>query len=402
MIKAIRNIAGRVSAFNMEKNVMKKSAVLVVMLAVLMTISCVAIREAKAIDRGSVKVALLGSDYASYINDVQAYLLPFSDLAVIDIVEVQSSTPSLATLLNYDSVLVWSNFNFFDSVALGDVLADYVDFGGGVVLATFSWYEPDYGLEGRIMGNYTPFEQVGGNLYTTANLSWYNSSHPIMDGVSTISEQFRDNVTLTAGAELVAEWSDGTPFVATKGSVVGITLFPPPSQWTGDVPNLIHNALVWAVPQPVLALVPGTGFASTTIVGSGGFASNSRITVTWDGTPIPTVPNTLTSDLYGNFTAIISVLTPNEPGSHIVNATDEYGRSAWAVFTVVDMTGPQGPQGPQGATGPQGPEGAAGPQGQQGETGPAGEVSLVYIVAPIGLSVVAIILAAYAVVKKKP
>ncbi|MDH7564379.1 MAG: hypothetical protein QHH24_05835 [Candidatus Bathyarchaeota archaeon] len=232
-----------------------------------------------------------------------------------------------------------------------------------------------------------------------------------MDGVSTISEYFRDNVTLTAGAELVAEWSDGTPFVATKGSVVGITLFPSSLQWTGDVPNLIHNALVWAVPQPALVLVPDTGFASTTIMGSGGFAGNSRITVTWDGTPIPTVPNTLTSDLYGNFTAIISVLTPNEPGPHIVNATDEYGRSAWAVFTVVDMTGPQGPQGPQGATGPQGsqgpqgpqgPEGATGPQGLQGETGPAGEVSLVYIVAPIGLSVVAIILAAYAVAKKKP
>ncbi|MDH7564381.1 MAG: hypothetical protein QHH24_05845 [Candidatus Bathyarchaeota archaeon] len=97
---------------------MKKSAVLVLILAVLMALSCAAIRESKAIVGGSIKVALLGSDGSSYINDVQAYLLPFSDLAAVDIVDVLSSTPSLATLLNYDSVLVWSNMVFFDPVAL--------------------------------------------------------------------------------------------------------------------------------------------------------------------------------------------------------------------------------------------------------------------------------------------
>ncbi|MDH7564380.1 MAG: hypothetical protein QHH24_05840 [Candidatus Bathyarchaeota archaeon] len=49
------------------------------------------------------------------------------------------------------------------------MLADYVDLGGGVILATFVWYGSPFGLEGRIMGNYTPFERVGGSLYTTAN-----------------------------------------------------------------------------------------------------------------------------------------------------------------------------------------------------------------------------------------
>jgi len=261
------------------------------------------------------------------------------------------------------------------------------------------------------MTDYSPFQQAGGSLYTTADLDWYNSTHPIMNGVSAISEYYRDNVVLTTNAELVANWSDGYPFVAVKGSVVGITLFPPPLQWTGDVPTLIHNALVWTVPQPVLDLVPETGFASLTIVGSGGFAGNSKITVTWDGTPIPTVPNPITTDIYGNFTVIISVLTPTTPGPHIVNATDEYGRSASKTFTVVDMKGPQGPQGPQGETGPQGPKGENGSQGIQGETGPPGsqgdagppgEVSMLFIAVPTALSIVAIILAAIPLFKKKP
>jgi len=390
---------------------MRKSIVMIATLTALMAISGAAIRKSKGLESGSIKVALLGADDSSNIGDVQTYLLPFSDLALVDVVNVLSSTPSVSTLLNYDSVLVWSNSPFNDAVALGDVLADYVDLGGGVVLATFVWYGPSYDLEGRIMTDYSPFQQAGGSLYTTADLDWYNSTHPIMNGVSAISEYYRDNVVLTTNAELVANWSDGYPFVAVKGSVVGITLFPPPLQWTGDVPTLIHNALVWTVPQPVLDLVPETGFASLTIVGSGGFAGNSKITVTWDGTPIPTVPNPITTDIYGNFTVIISVLTPTTPGPHIVNATDEYGRSASKTFTVVDMKGPQGPQGPQGETGPQGPKGENGSQGIQGETGPLGsqgdagprgEVSMLFIAVPTALSIVAIILAAIPLFKKKP
>ena len=390
---------------------MRKSIVMIATLTALMAISGAAIRKSKGLESGSIKVALLGADGSSNIGDVQTYLLPFSDLALVDVVNVLSSTPSVSTLLNYDSVLVWSNSPFNDAVALGDVLADYVDLGGGVVLATFVWYGPTFDLEGRVMTDYSPFQQAGGSLYTTADLDWYNSTHPIMNGVSAISEYYRDNVVLTTNAELVANWSDGYPFVAVKGSVVGITLFPPPLQWTGDVPTLIHNALVWTVPQPVLDLVPETGFASLTIVGSGGFAGNSKITVTWDGTPIPTVPNPITTDIYGNFTVIISVLTPTTPGPHIVNATDEYGRSASKTFTVVDMKGPQGPQGPQGETGPQGPKGENGSQGIQGETGPPGsqgdagppgEVSMLFIAVPTALSIVAIILAAIPLFKKKP
>ena len=153
--------------------------------------------------------------------------------------------------------------------------------------------------------------------------------------------------------------------------------------------------------EPVLDLVPDRGFASTTIVGSG-FSASSTITVTWDGTPIPTVPSPLITDSYRNFTAIITVLTPNVPGPHIVNATDENGRSAETTFTVIDMTGPEGPAGPEG---PQGPQGETGPQGPQGETGPYGEPGptgaepLGFVAAIVIALMVAIFLIAYAMVR---
>jgi hypothetical protein len=189
--------------------------------------------------------------------------------------------------------------------------------------------------------------------------------------------------------------------------VVGMTLFPPPEEWTGDVPTLVHNALLWSVPERVVQLTPATGFASTTIVGSG-FVSFSQVTITWDGTPIPTVPQLVLTDASGRFTAIISVLTPNTPGPHVVNATDVYGRSGWTTFTVVDMTGPQGPEGPEGDEGPQGAQGPTGatgeqgPKGDQGEQGPAGVVPVESIALVSVPSIVAIIVAVYALMKVRP
>ena len=338
---------------------MKKLTVLIAILSALMIITGAAIRTSMGLESGSIKVAVLGAETAPDLADIQAYLAPFSDFVVLDTFDVSASTPSLSTLLDYDAVLVFSDYSCADAIALGDVLADYVDVGGGVVLATFAWYGSPYGLQGRIMTtDYSPLERTGGSLYANATLDWYDSGHPIMEGVSAVKGYYRDNVGLTAGAALVANWSDGYPFVATKGQVVGVSLFPveragDPEEWTGDVPTLFHNALLWSVPDPVLELVPDTGFASTTIVGSGGFATNSNITITWDGTPIPTVPQLITTDEYGNFTAIISVLTPTTPGPHVINATDEYGRSGLATFTVVDMTGPTGATGATGATVPQ-------------------------------------------------
>lgn len=46
--------------------------------------------------------------------------------------------PTLAELMQYDAVLTWSNDSHSDSVALGNVMADYADAGGGVVVAVFT------------------------------------------------------------------------------------------------------------------------------------------------------------------------------------------------------------------------------------------------------------------------
>ena len=147
-----------------------------------------------------------------------------------------------------------------------------------------------------------------------------------------------------------------------------------------------------------LTLVPDAGFAATTIVG-GRFAANSQITIAWNGEPIATVPSPLTTDSYGNFTAIITVLNPTDPGLYNVTSTDQEGNKANAMFTVIDMTGPVGPQGPQGPQGEQGEQGPEGPQGEEGEQGVPAPTEVVW--ASIIMAIIAIIIAAYTLLTKK-
>jgi hypothetical protein len=147
-----------------------------------------------------------------------------------------------------------------------------------------------------------------------------------------------------------------------------------------------------------------------------GFSNNSAITITWDGTTIPTIPNAVTTDATGSFTALISVPTQTTPRVHTVNAADESGNLATATFTVVDMTGPQGPaglqglQGPkgdkgdvglQGSTGPQGPKGDKGDTGPQGPEGSLGETQLVLIAFPTAASIFALCIAVVALLRRK-
>jgi len=148
-----------------------------------------------------------------------------------------------------------------------------------------------------------------------------------------------------------------------------------------------------------LVLIPDSGFAATTIIG-GRFSANSTLTVTWDGEVIPTVPSPATTDSNGNFTAVITVLTPLSPGLHLISVTDEEGNEANATFTVIDMTGPQGPQGEPGPQGPQGPQGEPGPQGPQGPQGEPAPTEIVW--ASIIIAIIAVVVAVYSFLTKKP
>ncbi len=154
---------------------------------------------------------------------------------------------------------------------------------------------------------------------------------------------------------------------------------------------------------PRITLTPNTGFAATTVSGTGFLGG--EVYIYWAGQRIPTVPLRIFAydTQLGEFTAIITVPAQTKAGEYVVTAQDQRGTSASITFKVIDMTGPQGAQGPAGPSGPQGPSGLAGktgesgepglqgPQGPPGEQGPAGGAG-----PGAGMSIIAIILAVIA------
>jgi hypothetical protein len=211
---------------------------------------------------GSLHVALLAADSAGSAADVRAKLDNLGWFDSITVIHVNSITPTLETLQAFDSVVVWSNNTFANSTLLGNVLADYVDSGGGVVIQTFATSSSTWAPQGRWRTEgYHPIAQTNhasGNSLTLGTVA--NPAHPIMEGVSNFSggsSSFRGTGALNANANLIANWSNGTPLVADlltfSAPVVLLNFFPPSSSvvsgyWVASTDGdlLMGNALRYA------------------------------------------------------------------------------------------------------------------------------------------------------------
>lgn len=127
-------------------------------------------------------------------------------------------------------MLYWTNAYPADAVALGNVLADYVDHGGLVVRATFVGQQvPNQGRIGS--AGYAAFTSGRSDAYDASCLGSYDHASAIMAGVSTLCARFYRgdwHANLAAGARLVASWADGRNFVGINGNdnVIDISLFP--------------------------------------------------------------------------------------------------------------------------------------------------------------------------------
>jgi len=177
--------------------------------------------------------------------------MAYPDISAVDWFDTTDQVPTLSQLQAYDVVIQWTNSGWSYGAALGDVLADYVDAGGKVVVSTFDWQSGSWDLSGRfVTQQYSPLLSTGygeGDHYAPAYLGTYNASNPIMQGVTSAYDVYRDYTSLTPGATLVASWDDGENLVATKACVVAINSYPGPYyQWGGYTSQMVtmyHNAV---------------------------------------------------------------------------------------------------------------------------------------------------------------
>ena len=123
----------------------------------------------------------------------------FGTIDIISTTRFGTGTPSLTDLLSYDAIIHWSNDSNDDSIALGNVFADYVDTGRGFVQAVFAntSSNPDRYLQGRwLTGPYNIIPPNGGFVQgpTASGVATLKAimspplepSHPIFDGVTDV------------------------------------------------------------------------------------------------------------------------------------------------------------------------------------------------------------------------
>jgi len=216
-----------------------------------------------------LSVGVLGADDPNSLNDVKDVIERSGAFANVETIDLTQTTPTGDDLDAFDAVLVWSDNGFADADTLGDRLADYVDRGGGVVVAAVSFDAPDKldpdALGGRFLDqNYYAIQpgadNVGNGRRRLGALA--AADHPVLKGVDTLdggpSSFHSPTTTLTSGSSLVASWDNGDVLVAVKtlGQTrrVDLNLFPPsgrtglglwPFRPSNDVPQLFVNALLW-------------------------------------------------------------------------------------------------------------------------------------------------------------
>jgi len=220
----------------------------------------------------AIVAAAASSSSDPRFTDPQAKLMSTGQFNSVTIINAATGTPTLAQLQAFESVMTWSNVNYSNPVLLGDTLADYVDSGGGVVVAVFanSTTTALRRLEGRwITGGYEVIPSASGNQTGQAFLgNILVPGHPTMNGVSSFdggSSSFRPVTTsLTPGSTKIAEWSDGKTLVAVGASIHRADLgFYPPSNavsstwWNQNTDGalLMANALTYVIPEPGTAVL---------------------------------------------------------------------------------------------------------------------------------------------------
>ena len=219
------------------------------------------------------------TDDVGEVEAIQAMLFSVTqEFGAVEIHDAGAETPALPELQQYFSVLVFNKpgSNFADATALGDVLADYVDAGGGVVIAGGALDElSGAAIAGRFRDDsgYLPFnladgvgvvDEPGLLMERTSYEHWATYGFNVFQcGNCAHVDGLRTNIGATLLAEFVRPDDTREPMIAAStptvstgvpGRVVALNFYPAPSadengpNWNGatDGDRAMSQGLLYA------------------------------------------------------------------------------------------------------------------------------------------------------------
>ncbi|MBZ0264681.1 carboxypeptidase-like regulatory domain-containing protein, partial [bacterium] len=207
-------------------------------------------------------VLLYPADTPGYPEDVAAKLAALELFETITIVDARFVVPTLEELMEYDAVMTWTNYQYLDRAGVGDVMADYVDEGYGVVTAVFEsagvymlgrWNTEQYYAFPTSGNQYGPQQTLG---------EVFEANHLMMEEIEELdggtSSYRQSTMEVHPEALRVADWGDGRAVAAVReeldaGVTVALGLFPPSNDvinggWNpaSNCDRLMANALLVA------------------------------------------------------------------------------------------------------------------------------------------------------------
>jgi hypothetical protein len=203
---------------------------------------------------------------SNFYLDVKTKLVDTGGFALVDTFDALQRTPTLSTLQAFDAVLISSDwhptYKIQSAAVLGDVLADYFDGGGAVIVMSMA--NSGSIIQGRFG------TASNGYILLDGAASWDNPASelgtvfemrsPLLVNVAAFKAgaAWRSRGAVLNGGIVVASWADGVPLIVrgekagTRRRIVTLNFYPSSKTvrgdfWQGDGAAIMKNAVFYSV-----------------------------------------------------------------------------------------------------------------------------------------------------------